>query len=664
MLAIAMITCDRPNINVHRAIEELRWGGFDELLHLFCEPGTPAIRPLAGVAVHRNETRRGVLGNWKHALHWLIEHTTADFLMICEDDVAYCQGARAAWEASLNPCGQVGFWSLYTPARDRCLVSSKKGWVASNRGRDAWGTQAMCFPRASAELLLEYRPLHEEDQLRGATDAIVCQCFVDAGLPCFYHNPSLADHLGRVSSVGHNWYDEHVGLDFDRDFQPGVEAGADCPVATTSTEPKRFVSTLRRTAVVTVFQDNVPPEVVSMQAEVICRMLPVGCEFEPRRVSHHALGLDDYFRELRHEAYCVLDVDCIPLADWVIPWFLENALAGAVLGAAQRANHLENGGHLYAGPCALAFSRATFERLGPVSFGATDRGDVAEEVTYACERLGIPVSLLWPTHVTTPKWTLRPDIPFGLGTTFGGAVYHAFEISKGHTVGMFLDKCRQVLAGRHGGDVREALLLKGSGQADGQPAAKSTEPIFHEEWYADSELVMLEAAARFTKPLPGAIVEIGSWEGRSTSVLANACFPQIVIAVDSWQGSVAENPDHETVRIARERDVFAVFQHNMRVLTRGNVEAKRMDTLDFLKQASDPIKFCHVDAAHDYRSVRESLDCLLPRLVPGGVLFGHDYASAHAGRHDLDGGVERAVREVLPTHEARGNNWWYVHMTR
>jgi hypothetical protein len=201
-----------------------------------------------------------------------------------------------------------------------------------------------------------------------------------------------------------------------------------------------------RAAVVTVYHDNIPHKVVSAQAEVIGRFLPAGCEFVPCKASDHALGLDDFFsRGLQHEAYLILDVDCIPLAEWVIPWFLENALAGIVIGPAQRANHLQNGEHIYAGPCALAFSRVTYERLDRVSFRDTTRADVGEELTYACEESGIPVCLLWPTHVTTPKWPLRSGSKFGLGTTFGAAVYHAFEISKQETVPLFLDKCRQIL---------------------------------------------------------------------------------------------------------------------------------------------------------------------------------------------------------------------------
>jgi hypothetical protein len=198
LLSIGMITCDRPGLDVGSAMERLRFGGFSELVHVFCEPGTPEIPATREVVIHRNETRLGCIGNWKHCLGWLLEHSAADYVLVCEDDVEFCRGAREAWERSLGQFRTVGYWSFYTPRRDENLVSARHGWVVSNRGRDAWGTQAMCFPRSSGELLPRYRPLHAEDQLRGPTDAIVAKCFLNAGLPCYYHNPSLADHLGRV----------------------------------------------------------------------------------------------------------------------------------------------------------------------------------------------------------------------------------------------------------------------------------------------------------------------------------------------------------------------------------------------------------------------------------------------------------------------------------
>ncbi|MBI3467733.1 MAG: class I SAM-dependent methyltransferase [Planctomycetes bacterium] len=655
-LAVGIITCRRPQIDVHDAIDQLRRAGFEELVHVFCEPDTPSIQPLPRVVVHQNARRLGCVGNWGHCLRWLLANAGAEYLLVCEDDVAFCLGARAALHSGLGLLADAGFLSLYTPRRDQNLVRHEQGWVRSNRGRDAWGTQAMCFSRSSAELVLAYPPLTAENQHCGATDAIVAQCFYEAELPCFYHNPSLCDHLGRISAIGNDWQDDHIGLDFDPNFEPGASERRQRNAPSVISIETVNRSDLSGTAVVTVFQDNIPPEVVAKQAEVVHRFLPAGCEFEPVRVGHHAIGLDDYFRKTRHDAFLVLDIDCIPLTEWAISWMLENARAGIVVGAAQRANHLENSSHIYAGPCALAFSRATYDRLGRVSFRATDRGDVAEELTYACQRLGVPVTLLWPTHVVTPKWTLLPSIPFGLGTTFGGAFFHAFEISKAHTVGMFLEKC---------GEVLDRLASASPGQSQPPPMRSGPislpQPVFHEQWYSELELARLEAAVRFVKPLEGAIMELGCWEGRSTAVIAKACAPEILIAVDNWVGNIAEGPDHESVRIARERDVLGTFQANLRSLRIDNVRIVRSDTVEFARDVDGPIKFCHIDAAHDYASVKETLRCLLPKLVPGGLLFGHDYESAHAGRRDLQGGVERAVRETLPHHVAKGNTWWYVH---
>lgn len=229
MLAIGMITCPRIGLDVQKTIDEVRRGGFHEPIHLFCEPGTPDIEPERDLIVHHNPVRLGVLGNWAHCLRWLIKNTSADYLMVCEDDVVYCKGARATWEMHVGQASEVGFWSLYTPRRDAGLTGNHSGWMARNRGRDTWGTLAMCFPRSSAERLAAYPPLSNEDQLQGHTDYIVAECFLLAEIACYYHNPSLVDHVGRVSTIGHNWYDESLGLNFNPDFEPepGWEAAGD-----------------------------------------------------------------------------------------------------------------------------------------------------------------------------------------------------------------------------------------------------------------------------------------------------------------------------------------------------------------------------------------------------------------------------------------------------
>jgi hypothetical protein len=183
------------------------------------------------------------------------------------------------------------------------------------------------------------------------------------------------------------------------------------------------------------------------------------------------------------------------------------------------------------------------------------------------------------------------------------------------------------------------------------------EVTFHENWYTDEQVLQAVAAIGRVRRLKGAIVEIGCWEGKSTIGLANACFPETLLAVDTWAGNADEHPDHPTVQLAKQRDVFAQFLSNVELQTLGNVEPVRRDCHDFLATWTGPIKFVHIDASHDYHSVRRTIEGCLPWLVDGGVLCGDDFLSANATRTDLGGGVERAVRECLPGFQQIQNFW-------
>jgi hypothetical protein len=57
--------------------------------------------------------------------------------------------------------------------------------------------------------------------------------------------------------------------------------------------------------------------------------------------------------------------------------------------------------------------------------------------------------------------------------------------------------------------------------------------------------------------------------------------------------------------------------------------------------------------------VKKTIEMLLPRLTEGAILCGDDIASAHRGRLDLEGGVERAVMELLPGYIKDKNFWWW-----
>jgi hypothetical protein len=134
-------------------------------------------------------------------------------------------------------------------------------------------------------------------------------------------------------------------------------------------------------------------------------------------------------------------------------------------------------------------------------------------------------------------------------------------------------------------------------------------------------------------------------------MLARKCYPEQLLAVDTWQGNVDEDELHVSVELAKKRDVYGTFLSNMQLLTNGNVQALRQDCHDFLAGFSEPIKFCHIDASHDYASVKRTIEALLPKLVPGAVICGDDLLNAP--------GVRQAVQELLPGVIPIKNFWWW-----
>lgn len=168
-------------------------------------------------------------------------------------------------------------------------------------------------------------------------------------------------------------------------------------------------------------------------------------------------------QELDHDVILILDIDCIPLSDVSIDYYLEEAAAGKIIGNVQRSNHIENDQHLFAAPSAIAISKETFLKIGKPSAQETMRSDVAEEYTWMAEAANIPVELILPLSFDkaphkygwekdqNPHWALKDGMPvYGIGTTFGnrndGALfYHNFQIAHPGNQEMFWARCEEAL---------------------------------------------------------------------------------------------------------------------------------------------------------------------------------------------------------------------------
>jgi len=120
------------------------------------------------------------------------------------------------------------------------------------------------------------------------------------------------------------------------------------------------------------------------------------------------------------------------------------------------------------------------------------------------------------------------------------------------------------------------------------------------------------------------VVEVGSWKGYSTSVLARsvADYHGNVFAVDHWLGGEEGTKFDYTKKV----DVFSIFKHNMIALGVWDiVHPLVMDSLTASQIFADGIlDLVFIDADHRYEPFKKDVSAWLPKLRDGGILCGHD----------------------------------------
>ena len=145
-------------------------------------------------------------------------------------------------------------------------------------------------------------------------------------------------------------------------------------------------------------------------------------------------------------------------------------------------------------------------------------------------------------------------------------------------------------------------------------------PGFTEDWFPDLSCEVLARLVGDVADVDGMLLEIGSWEGKSTCAFANAAYPRTVHAVDTWEGSGHEISE----ALAAERDVFAKWCCNIEHYTKGNVRGHRMGWREFVPTITEPVALGFIDAEHSYDEVFDNVAALLPLLASGGILCGDD----------------------------------------
>ena len=152
-------------------------------------------------------------------------------------------------------------------------------------------------------------------------------------------------------------------------------------------------------------------------------------------------------------------------------------------------------------------------------------------------------------------------------------------------------------------------------------------------WLSDAQgRALFEAAASATGR--GAIVEIGSWKGRSTTWLASGArlAGLRVHAVDPHRGS-REDPAADTLTEFRANLAQSGLSDVVEPLVMTSEEASA--------RVDGPIELLFIDGDHSYEGVRRDAELWLPRVMDGGTVMLHDVATAAYN------GPRRVVREMV-----------------
>ncbi|HEV3412131.1 MAG TPA: CmcI family methyltransferase [Puia sp.] len=163
-----------------------------------------------------------------------------------------------------------------------------------------------------------------------------------------------------------------------------------------------------------------------------------------------------------------------------------------------------------------------------------------------------------------------------------------------------------------------------------------------EGWLTDAEAELLLAAtlkACIALPAPHSLVEIGSYQGKSTVLMASvacACSSEAkVYAIDPHEGMVgaADQGLHSV------KPSYDLFQANIREAGLSAI-VETIRQYSYLVNWQKPVSLLFIDGLHDYLNVARDFRHFAEWVQSGGYIVFHDYADYYPG-------VRAFVDEVL-----------------
>lgn len=151
----------------------------------------------------------------------------------------------------------------------------------------------------------------------------------------------------------------------------------------------------------------------------------------------------------------------------------------------------------------------------------------------------------------------------------------------------------------------------------------------------------------YLQSVPGDVVEVGSWQGRSTSYLARAVQNSRngrFFAVDHFKGNQGKEGQY-AVNKGDLSDLEGNFRDNMKRLgLDGSVNLLNMPNVEAEQHLrGSTIRFLFIDGDHTRDGVQKDISLFFCKLVPGSIVVFDDFSPGFPG-------LVEAVDELLGRH--------------
>ncbi|MGI8787920.1 MAG: class I SAM-dependent methyltransferase [Pyrinomonadaceae bacterium] len=138
----------------------------------------------------------------------------------------------------------------------------------------------------------------------------------------------------------------------------------------------------------------------------------------------------------------------------------------------------------------------------------------------------------------------------------------------------------------------------------------------------------------------GGVLEIGSFKGKSTFILAKAAAlagDEKIYAVDPLTAPSATDPD-----LRGAASSFGDFQTNIKAHNVADrIEFHQTFSYELAKTWTRPLRFLWIDGDHTYKGTKLDFDGFAPHLADGGIIAMHDVL------HEFDGGIRVFMEDIL-----------------